>query len=212
MDINDVTKFKILDVLKDKEDLTIWRRFLRADDNHCFDCPPVQCAQSVSIAKKYIEGSRYDVVARTLDVLFSSIGRGIEQYVIDSAHKHNVRPKDIDSVYYASLIASPELIEDKIRRSAPVVGFYDFGLDNRDNVNYLLKDNQFINHNGEWMYSVNEDMIDVIEENEKYVIIGKVSLAMSRIHIQEVGQMSEDFYNNQLSQEFRTQRESGRRE
>ncbi len=193
MDINDVTKFKILDVLKDKEDLTIWRRFLRADDNHCFDCPPCSVRQSVSIAKKYIEGSRYDVVSRILDVLFSGIGRGIEQYVIDSAHKHGARLKDLDSVYYASLIASPELLDDKIQRSAPVVGFYNFGLNNSDNVSYLLKDNQFINHNGDWLYSVSEDVVELTDEDDKYVVTGSVSLAMSRIHIQEVGQMSEDF-------------------
>ena len=191
MDINDVTKFKIFDALKDNRDLTIWNRFLRADDNKCFECPIMEFAQVVSIGKRYIREVRYDVVSRILEVLFSSIGRGIEEYIIESAHKHNVRPKDIDLVYYASLIASPELLDDKIQRSAPVVGFYNFGLNHSDNVSYLLKENQFINHNSEWMYSVDYDEILIAEELDKYIIHGRVALAMTRIHIQEVGQMSE---------------------
>lgn len=192
MDINDITKFKILDALKDNRDLTIWHRFLRADDNKCFECPLMEFSQTVSIGKKYITEVRYDVVSRILELLFSSIGRGIEQHIIDSAHKHNVRPMDIDSVYYASLIASPELLDDKIQRSAPIVGFYNFGLNHRDNVSYLLKENQFINHDREWMYSVSGDVIEIFEEDDKYLIKGNVVLAMSRIHIQEVGQMSEE--------------------
>lgn len=192
MDINDVTKFKILDVLNSKDDLTIWRRFMRADDNQCFECPLMEFSQTVSIDKKYIKEVRYDVVSRILDVLFSSIGYGIEKYIIESAHKHKARLKDLDSVYYASLIASPELLEDKIRRSAPIVGFYNFGLNNSDNVSYLLKENQFINHNSEWMYSVSGDVIEAFEEEDKYLVKGTVVLGMTRIHIQEVGQMSEE--------------------
>ena len=192
MNINDVTKFKIVDVLKGKEDLTIFRRFLRADDNQCFECPTIQRAQAVSVAKKYVEQGRYDVVARILDVLFSSIGRGIEEYIIGAAHKVTATLGDFEKVNLVALVASPELMDYRRQNSHRIIGWHELPPTFSDvHDNYSLKDNQFINHNREWMYSVSEDAVELIEEDDKYVITGKIALAMSRIHIQEVGQMSE---------------------
>lgn len=192
MNINDVTKFKILDVLKDKEDLTIWRRFLRADDNQCFECSTIHRAQAVSIAKKHVEQGRYEIVSRTLDVLFSSIGRGIEEYIIGAAHKVVATLGDFEKVNLVALVASPKLMDYRRQNSHRIVGWHELQPTfNNVHDNYSLKDNQFINHNSEWMYSVSEDVVELTDEGDKYVITGKIALAMSRIHVQEVGQMSE---------------------
>lgn len=193
MDINDVTKFKILDVLKDKEDLTIWRRFLRADDNQCFECPLMEFSQTVSVGKKYIEQVRYDMVSRILEALFSSIGRGIEKHIIESAYKVVATLRDFEKVNLVALVASPQLMDYRRDNSHRIVGWHEcMPIFSDIHSNYLLQDNQFINHDREWMYSVSGDVIEVIEEEDKYLVKGTVILGMTRIHIQEVGQMSEE--------------------
>lgn len=188
MDINDVTKFKILDALKNKDELIIWQRFLRSDDNHCFECPLVEFAQVVSIGKKYIEEVRYDVVSRILDVLVSSIGHGIEKHIIENAIKKPSTLSEFVKIPEVARISAPEILERAFEDRLKDMSTKEF-LSYAQTIK--LKENQFINHNTEWMYSVFRDRIEVIEEEDKYIIKGTVELAMTRIHIQGVGQMSE---------------------
>lgn len=185
--LNGIDKLKIMMYLRASEDCPIFNsaqevflenppgeKYLcsrRLKDNSTevlfTDKDEVTFEQKVSIAQKYIDDARYDVVTRFIQLLISSIGSSVEDYIIKNIPR--VNNKDLNETFYRkSTIFSPELYDEFGK-------LYKF---NNPDVSYRLKDNEFIivNCDSPPVFVVMDDVLSVKKVAEATEITAQLKL------------------------------------
>lgn len=185
--LNGIDKLKIMMYLRASEDCPILNsaqevfiekppgekylcsRRLKDNSTEVFftDKDEVTFEKKISIAQKHIDSARYDIITRFIQLLISSIGTAVEDYIIK-----NIPTKDIKSVemkecgfYNYNTIVSPELSESMPRVST-------------GEISYNLKDGEFItvDHKSPPVFVVMEDMLVVNKVAEATEITAQLTL------------------------------------
>lgn len=154
---------------EDEERQDLYEKFKPADSNCIFftSKDEVTFEQKVSIAQRHIDDARYDIITRFIQLLISSIGTAVEDYIIKNIPR--VNNKDLNETFYRkSTIFSPELY-DKFGK------LYKF---NNPDVSYRLKDNEFVvvNCNSPPVFVVMDDILSVNKVAEATEITAKLTL------------------------------------
>ncbi len=154
---------------EDEERQDLYEKFKPADSNCIFftSKDEVSFEQRISIAQKYIDDARYAVITRFIQLLISSIGTAVEDYIIKNIPR--VNNKDLNEAFYRkSTIFSPELY-DKFGK------LFKF---NNPDVSYRLKDNEFIivDCNSPPVFVVMGDSLIVSKDEDKTEVTAQLKL------------------------------------
>lgn len=154
---------------EDEERQDLYEKFKPADSNCIFftSKDEVTFEQKVSIAQKHIDSARYDIITRFIQLLISSIGTAVEDYIVKNIPR--VNNKDLNETFYRkSTIFSPELY-DELEKSYKL---------NDPDISYRLKDNEFVivNCDSPPMFVVMDDTLSVKKVAEATEITAKLTL------------------------------------
>lgn len=131
------------------------------------DKDEVTFEQKVSIAQRYIDDARYDVIARFIHLLINSVGKAVEDYIIKNAPTKDIKITEMKECgfYNYNTIVSPELSESMPRVST-------------GEISYNLKDGEFItvDHKLPPEFVVIEDILSVNKIAEATEITAQLKL------------------------------------